>query len=76
MENCAFHEKNTFIFYPETLENHYYWNLVKSDLQTTSGPPGLKTTIHGAHEQGTKVSWRDQKAGGPENFLALRAEGI
>ena len=33
------------------------------------------THAHGAHVRGTKASWGDQKAGGPENLLALRAEG-
>ena len=41
----------------------------------SSPPPVLKVCAHGAHVRGTKASWRDQKASGPENLLALRAEG-
>ena len=37
--------------------------------------PVLKVYAHGAHVQGTKQVWGDQKADGPENELALRAEG-
>ena len=39
------------------------------------GSPVLKVCAHGAHVRGTKASWGDQKAGGPENLLPLRAEG-
>ena len=37
--------------------------------------PALKVYAHGAHVRGTKASCEDQKADGPENLLALRAEG-
>ena len=37
--------------------------------------PVLNVYAHGAHVRGTKASWGNQKAGGPENLLALRAEG-
>ena len=37
--------------------------------------PVLKIDAHGAHVRGTKQVWGDQRAGGPENLLALRAEG-
>ena len=36
--------------------------------------PVLKVNAHGAHVRGTKASWGDQKAGGPENLFVLRAE--
>ena len=39
------------------------------------GRPVLKIDAHGAHVRGTKQVWGDQKADGPENLLALRAEG-
>ena len=41
----------------------------------TTAAPVLKVYAHGAHVRGTKASWGDQKAGGLENLLALRAEG-
>ena len=38
--------------------------------------PVLKVSTHTAHIcGGPKQVWGDQKAGGPENLLALRAEG-
>ena len=42
---------------------------------STALAPVLKVYPHAAHVRGTKASWGDQKAGGPENLLALRAEG-
>ena len=46
-----------------------------SSLSSGAKFPVLKVYAHGAHVRGTKASWGDQKAGGPENLLALRAEG-
>ena len=37
--------------------------------------PVLKIAAHGAHVQGTKAIWGDQRADGPKSLLALRAEG-
>ena len=37
--------------------------------------PVLNIYAQSEHVRGTKASWEDQKAGGPENLLALRAEG-
>ena len=44
-------------------------------MEQTPFPSVLKVYAHGAHVRGTKASWGDQKADGPENLLALRAEG-
>ena len=35
----------------------------------------IEVAAHGAHVRGPKQVWGDQKACGPENLLALRADG-
>ena len=37
--------------------------------------PVLKIAAHGAHVRETKANLGELRAGGPENLLALRAEG-
>ena len=69
MTRSVKHNKQTILLTPcrPELNNNFDGHL--------ESYPVLKIAAHGAHVRGTKAIWGDQRADGPENLLALRAEG-